>query len=131
GCLDAVYAKASILDTFPAWNKTWTRKEEVQLTLKEQYITYWNSVKRDSILNQIDVESERILNLLYSEEDTYYAGQGDLVQYGFSNKVFELQKTLILRRVWFAIWFKSLPNGELKKKNLAKHTKDVYNKMVG
>lgn len=127
-CEETVNARASILDVFPKWNAEWKRKGINQPTLKEQYITYWNSVDRDSITNEVEKTAEHILNLLCNEEETSLLGQGDLAQYGFSNKVLELKKTLILRRIWFALWFKYLPNGKF---SVSTHSKSVYEQMIG
>jgi len=71
------------------------------------------------------------LELLYTKGETNLIGQHHLAQYGFSNKVFEMRKTMILRRVWFAIWFTELPDGKFGKNSLSEHTRLVYGKMIG
>lgn len=130
-CMDAVNARASKLDVFIKWKESWIRKGETQPCLKEQYIEYWNTIDKESTDNQIETETERILELLLNKEETHLIGQHELADYGFSNKVFELKKTLTLRRVWFALWFHLLDDPKFKRVSISTHTQKVYNEMIG
>ncbi|MCB9231071.1 MAG: hypothetical protein H6581_05390 [Bacteroidia bacterium] len=130
-CEEAVNARASILDEFKSWDKAWERKGIPQPTLKEQYIAYWNSADRESASHQIERKTEELWERLRSDRGVFMLGQADLADWGFSNKVFDLQKTLVIRRLWFGQWFYSLPGGQLGKKSISEHAVSVYEKLIG
>ncbi|MCB0533910.1 MAG: hypothetical protein KDD14_17035, partial [Saprospiraceae bacterium] len=130
-CEKAVESRASILDEFPIWKKPWVKKSITQLTLKEQYIALWNSVDRNSVLNMIDRKIEEMWNYLLDTKDPYLIGHESFSEYAISLKVLDLKKVLVLRRIWFGLWFNYMPTGKLDSDRLRRHTEMVYKKMFG
>lgn len=127
-CEQAVDARASILDEFPTWKKSWTEKGVEQKTLREQYIDFWNSIDRDSELSIIDRKVDEMWQYLMamSTKDPHLIGAEEFLDYKFSIKILKLQKILVLRRIWFGLWL-----NEVKVKHTRSLAEVVYEKMFG
>jgi len=130
-CIDAIHAKAAILDDFPIWKKIWTEKRIPQLTLRDQYIELWNSIDRDSELNLIDRKVNEMWNYLLNSKDPYLIGQEVFKDYGISHKNLRLNKILVLRRVWFGLWFRYMPQGRINADSIRELAHLVYSKLFG
>lgn len=127
-CQHAVESRASILDAFPTWNKSWKERGVDQKSLKLQYIDYWNSIDRDSDLN-INIESKvnDMWDYLMETKNPYLIGEEKFQDYKVSIKVLRLKKILVLRRIWFGLWFNYLAQGKSKEAL----TELVYMKIFG
>lgn len=130
-CEKAVQAKASILDEFPTWKKSWIEKGLEQKTLREQYINLWNSIDRDSVLNTIETKVDDMWNYLRNTKDPYLIGEEKYQDYKVSIKVLKLQKILVLRRIWFGLWLNHLPSGKMGAESTKELTEKVYKKIFG
>lgn len=130
-CVETVNSKASILSDFPTWTKSWERKKINQPTLKEQYIELWNSIDRDSILNQMELTLEEMWEYLLNDKDPYLVTEKRFVDFGISHKVLDLKKILVLRRIWFGLWLHFMPSGKMGAESLKRHSESVYTKMFG
>lgn len=130
-CETAVASRANILDEFPTWKKSWTEKGIEQKTLREQYIDFWNSIDRNSELNNIETKVDDMWHYLMNTKDPYLIGEEKYQDYKVSIKVLKLQKILVLRRIWFGLWLNYLPAGKMGAESTKDLTEKVYKKIFG
>jgi CheY-like chemotaxis protein len=132
-CVAAHENRASILDEFGSWKKNWEQKGIQQPTLKEQYIEKWNSLKFDHFNTEINIKADEMWSWLQSESSQFkhLIGEPQFSEFGLSNKVFDLYKFLVIRRVWIGLFYKEGLHSKAKASEISDIQEQVYNNLFG
>jgi hypothetical protein len=129
-CEAAFAGRASLLDDSAVWRQQWTNSDdEPQPSLKQQYISLWNTVDHKIQLQIISELADECWQYLETNPRPYVLGA--FPQLTISKKRFVLQDVMVLRRLWYGLWYKYKPPGKFSTERQKELVKKVYMLIFG